>query len=214
MELKYFALYAKAEPIRMCLWKAGVEYKDTRVEFADWPAVKPTIGEFGQMPILVLADGTTMSQGAPILDYLGSVHGLKPTDAMENYKGSKAREHMNGDFWSKHVGPIMYYDGDDKQAKIDAMVADQFPAFLKTFSDNCLGDTKFLCGDTLTTYDMDVAGKFTNCIFNPNCRLGTGMAVKYEECASEKLKNYINAFKEEMKEYLAIRETQNNVYYA
>ena len=100
MELKYFAIFAKGEAIRMTLWRAGVEYKDTRVTFAEWGGgAKAACPEFGQMPILTLADGTVMSQASPILDYLGAVHGLKPTDAMENYKGSKAREHISGDFF-------------------------------------------------------------------------------------------------------------------
>ena len=100
----------------------------------------------------------------------------------------------------------MFSEAADKQEKIDAMIAGPFTDFLKSFSDCCLGDTKFLCSDKVTIYDFAVAGMFINFILNKNCKLGTGLAAKYEECASEKLKNYIAAFREDMKEYLAINE--------
>ena len=91
----------------------------------------------------------------------------------------------------------------DKQEKIDAMIAGPFVAFLKSFSDCCLYDTKFICGETVTIYDMACAGFFINLILNPHCKLGDGMAKKYEECASDKLKKYITDFREEMKDYLS-----------
>lgn len=63
--LSYFPVYGRAEISRMCLWKAGVEYEDCRIEFADWPALKPTT-EFGSMPFLTLEDGTVISQSIPM----------------------------------------------------------------------------------------------------------------------------------------------------
>ena len=74
MELKYFDVFGKGEPIRMCLWKAGKEFKDTRLTFEEWGAWKAECPEFGQMPLLYLEDGTVLSQGTPILMYLGALH--------------------------------------------------------------------------------------------------------------------------------------------
>ena len=52
-KITYFDLFARAEPIRMALWKAGVEFEDNRVAGADFMALK-TSGEleFGQLPML------------------------------------------------------------------------------------------------------------------------------------------------------------------
>ena len=39
--------------VRMLFLLAGKEYTDTRVEFADWPALKATgISEHGQLPVM------------------------------------------------------------------------------------------------------------------------------------------------------------------
>jgi hypothetical protein len=41
MKLYYFDLYAKAEPLRMMLGRAGVQYEDIRVTGDSWKALKP-----------------------------------------------------------------------------------------------------------------------------------------------------------------------------
>lgn len=63
--ITYFGVYGRAEASRMCLWKAGVEYENIKVPFADWPALKPTT-EFGSMPFATLEDGTEIGQSIPM----------------------------------------------------------------------------------------------------------------------------------------------------
>jgi len=59
MKLYYFDLFARAEPMRMALWKAGVAYEDIRVTGDSWKALKDGGSlEFGQIPVLELDDGT------------------------------------------------------------------------------------------------------------------------------------------------------------
>ena len=36
MKVYYFDIYAKGEPIRMSLWKAGVEFEDCRLTGPAW----------------------------------------------------------------------------------------------------------------------------------------------------------------------------------
>ena len=40
MKLIYFNGKGRAEPARLILAQAGVDYEDHRIEFADWPALK------------------------------------------------------------------------------------------------------------------------------------------------------------------------------
>ena len=46
MKVFYFDLFARGEPIRMALAKAGVEFEDHRMTGEAWMALKPTL-QFG-----------------------------------------------------------------------------------------------------------------------------------------------------------------------
>ena len=85
---------------------------------------------------------------------------------------------------------------------MEALLNEHMPKFLESLTSKCLSDTKFLCGVTLTIYDFQVAGLFTNVILNPNSRFDERVANLYHAKAPEKLKKYISDFQEEMKEYL------------
>ena len=99
VKLTYFDLFGRAEPMRMALWKAGVEFEDIRVSGEAWTNLKATGElEFGQVPMLELDDGTKLFQSGPIVRYLGHKYNLMPTDPIANYRGEKAVEHMVGDF--------------------------------------------------------------------------------------------------------------------
>ena len=56
--LYYFNLHYKADSIRMLLHKAGVDFNDEKIAFADWPEKKAS-GQFpaGAVPVFVTADG-------------------------------------------------------------------------------------------------------------------------------------------------------------
>ena len=61
MKFYYFGLYARGEPIRMALKKAGVEHEDIRLTGDSWKEMKES-GKlpFGQMPALELDDGAML----------------------------------------------------------------------------------------------------------------------------------------------------------
>ena len=42
IKLTYFNLRGRAEPSRLILAQAGIEYEDNRIEQADWPKLKPS----------------------------------------------------------------------------------------------------------------------------------------------------------------------------
>ena len=42
LKLIYFNGRGRGEPARLILAQAGVEYDDERIEFEDWPALKPS----------------------------------------------------------------------------------------------------------------------------------------------------------------------------
>ena len=62
MTLVYFDLYGRAEPVRMALWKAGVDYEDKRVSGDSWAEFKASDKcVYGSIPVLILEDGTPLA---------------------------------------------------------------------------------------------------------------------------------------------------------
>merc|ERR1712107_851201 len=87
LKLTYSDLRARAEPTRLILAQAGVEFEDERLpapwdDMAPWTAMKPTT-PFGVLPILCV-DGTKICQSMTIARYCGHAYGLGGKNAMEN----------------------------------------------------------------------------------------------------------------------------------
>jgi glutathione S-transferase len=60
---------------------AGIDFKDTRVAFKDWPALKPTM-PLGSMPILKI-DGADHCQSMALARYAAKKAGYYPEDPLE-----------------------------------------------------------------------------------------------------------------------------------
>ena len=66
-------------------------------------------------------------------------------------------------------------EGEEKVAAKKDLFENKFPQFLEVLSSKCLlADSKFLCGDNLSIYDMIVGGFFTNYVLYTNGRLHDG----------------------------------------
>ena len=88
----------------MAFWKAGVEYEDKGITGPAWAEFKASPQcEFGQMPVLILEDGTCLSQSIPVLNYVGAKYGLRPADPMAAYKGDKAVARFLDDYMNKKM---------------------------------------------------------------------------------------------------------------
>lgn len=79
MKLLYFDFAGRGEAIRDALKIAGVPFEDARVSYFDFQRMKLQ-GElpFHTLPVLILADGTQISQSNTILRYVAKVGGLTP----------------------------------------------------------------------------------------------------------------------------------------
>ena len=69
---------------------------------------------------------------------------------------------------------------------------------------NKLGGSKFIIGDKITLYDVNVAGFFVNIVLNPQ-NPGKDLWAKAWESTPENIKTYVANFQEAFKEYLANR---------
>lgn len=79
----YFNLMGRGEAIRMLLAHKQIQYTDHRIEFQEWPAIKPTL-EFGTVPFMEI-DGKKLQATTAILGYLARKNDLYPTDKYDVY---------------------------------------------------------------------------------------------------------------------------------
>ena len=80
--LTYFNTRGRAEPIRLILAQAGVDYEDKRITREQWAQLKPQT-PFGHIPILEV-DGKVLSGSLPVTRFLAERHGLAGSNDVEN----------------------------------------------------------------------------------------------------------------------------------
>lgn len=81
--LTYFDISGgRGEDCRLALHMANIDFVDDRVKSKDWKNLKPST-PFGAMPVLEVEGLGTLAQSNAILHYVGSQHGLLPSDSFE-----------------------------------------------------------------------------------------------------------------------------------
>ena len=161
--LHYFGLYARAEPIRMLLNKAGVNFVDRRVTFEEWGEIKPTMPG-GVLPVLEFKDSTMMGESLDIFRYVAEQHGFIPEgfgDDVNNYFG----------VWKQVLEaitpPPFVNDPEVKEQKIQAAF-EQSTNFLKEH-DAAFGSGQWLVNNQLSAADFAIGSLYTNYFNNPAC---------------------------------------------
>ena len=133
-KLYYFPINGRAHAIRALLTHAGADWQNEIVEFAAWPALKPTMPN-AHLPCLELADGTQMGESVNILRYLGAKFGYYPEDALEAQKADEIIE-TTVDALSK-VGPIHFGPAENKEAGIKSLFETTLPKYLDFLDKSC-----------------------------------------------------------------------------
>lgn len=158
IELTYFDIAGVAEKVRMTLLLGGVPFKDNRVAFPDWAAMKPTT-PYGQLPVMEV-DGHKYAQSAAMLQFAGKITGLVPKDP---YKALRVDEAvgLDEDLRGK-IRPSIYVGMDKslsertKKAKVKEMRAEltttHIPYYLGHF-EKMLEKSEYLAGDKPTIAD-------------------------------------------------------------
>jgi len=77
----YFNGRGRGETPRLCFAAGGIKFEDNRVEFKDWPELKPST-PWGSLPVLEV-DGKAIGQSMTIARYVAREAGLTGKNSME-----------------------------------------------------------------------------------------------------------------------------------
>ena len=173
LKLTYLNIKGIAEPIRLALHIAGIEFEDERITY-EQIAERREAGALpnGQVPILEI-DGVVYSQSAALLRWAGRLAGLLPDnhDAMSNDLAElrcdevhEAIADLNASLkpqWYGHAlgrspksGTMLVpLSQDQKNAVSTSLHEEVLPVRLARLEE-ALGDKEYFCGDALATCDL------------------------------------------------------------
>merc|ERR1712137_1218437 len=80
-ELIYFDAAGRAEPIRIMLHAAGIEFTDNRFNFNKWAEIKPST-PLGSAPVLKI-EGVQYTQSVALARYAAKQAGFYPEDPLQ-----------------------------------------------------------------------------------------------------------------------------------
>lgn len=202
--LSYFDLYGRAEPIRMLLSHAKVDFVDDRVANEAWPALKA--GKFaaaGSMPVLTLNNGKMLNQTFPILRLLARQYGYYPTNVEVQLEHDWVCDEY-ADCFPKIADAIFFEKDPTKKAeKGDELFSKLLPGFLEKIKKYLNSPGKFLFGDALTLADFVVGKMYTDYFNNPNSPAGPEFKAVLAQCPE--FDAYGKRFSMEMAAYLEKR---------
>ena len=124
----YFGIHGKAEPIRMLLHQAGVDYEDRRLERDEFAAMKES-GELpaGQVPLYIEKSGRNINQANAILRFLGRQHGFYFGDDIDESFYVDWSLEASLDLWSTKAYRRWMAEDEDEEA--DAQAIAEFAKF-------------------------------------------------------------------------------------
>lgn len=172
VKFTYFDIKAHVgEKVRLALALSGTDFKDNRVAFADWTALKPTM-KYGTLPVIDV-DGKLYHQSAAILRWAGRLGdgSLYPVDDIETFMTIEEMLGLAADMASawmpclftsmgrheKYGHPKEWKDKDETVKRLrETFVAEQLPAFMAHLTTQLEKTGAFLAGDKPTIADCQL----------------------------------------------------------
>lgn len=151
----------RAEPARVALFIAGIDFTDHRIPRDKWPEEKANAARypFGQVPILEV-DGKPFAESSAITRYAGRLSGLYPTDpilALRVDELDAIVEDANAGIYPSFAEQ----DVDKRIALRKEYLAGSFKKFV-TVIDRKVGEngTGWAVGDSITIADLRLSAWF------------------------------------------------------
>ena len=155
-QLIYFDIPGLAEASRQTLRAGNIEFEDVRLSREDFQQKKEA-GEFpfGQLPVLVLDDGTKVSQSNAILRWAGKQSTLYPSDSTEALRVDEVIDALD-DVVGVFRSTFRIEDEAEKKAKQEEAAAGPLIPFLKGLEALAIrnGNNGHLVGSSSTIADI------------------------------------------------------------
>jgi len=162
--LIYFNLRARGELTRWLLQYGGVTYTEERIEFADWPARKPSTPT-GKLPILMV-DDEPLTQSIAIARYVAQEVGLVPEDnlqaAFANSLADSITEMMDG-FYSNKMSKL---PEEEKENKFRDELTPKSINPLLDLLENHFEDKEWYCCNKISWVDLMISVEFDGLTMN------------------------------------------------
>lgn len=174
-KLTYFGITGRGEATRLALTIGGIDFVDERIDFADWPSLKPTT-PWGSLPVLTLATNhnhnngrqQVVTQQRAILRLVGKETGLYPLN--DHFQAAQIDEVMDAaeDIGSKTNAVGQGLSQPEKEAArlaacqpngVTHQLVDKLDHFI---AQN--GTSGHVVGDTLTIADLFVYTTTSNLV--------------------------------------------------
>merc|ERR1712223_745204 len=154
IKLTYFGLRGRAEPARLILAHAGVDYEDNRIKKEDWPNLKPKT-TLGTLPTLCY-DGVEIGQSVAIRRFLANEFGLAGKTNLEKARADMIVDCV-GDIFAGAVAVLKAPA--DKKAELQAKYEKEtIPKGLELLEKLLKQNgSKFFVGNCVTWADILVA---------------------------------------------------------
>nr|AHC08045.1 sigma glutathione S-transferase [Locusta migratoria] len=150
-KLLYFPFRVIAEPIRFILAYVGADYEDVRIEFSDWPPLKPDT-PYGTMPVLEV-DGKKLGQSIPICRYLAKQYGLLAENDWDNAQIDAAVDAIN-DLRMSIKNFYFEENGSTKNNMKEKLMKEAVPFYYKKLEEMVKNNGGYLAGGKLTWGDL------------------------------------------------------------
>lgn len=143
----------RAEPIRIALHAAGIEFDDRRIAFPEFAEIKKEL-PFGCVPVLHV-DGEAVTQSNALARYAGKLAGLYPEDPLQALfcdETMDAIEDIN-----HYLGPTFGLQGDALKAAREQVVERRLSVFLPGLARLLArGGGEYFADGRLTVADLKV----------------------------------------------------------
>ena len=158
-KLVYFPIAGRAGCIRDAFKLGKIEFEDVHVTFEQFKE-KKAAGEYtlGALPVLILDDGTQVTQSNAILRWVGKQANLYPTDATQALYVDEVMDAAEDGYHL--ISPSIHEsDEEKKMAMRKELVEGKFQAYLKGLATLAArnGDNGYFVGSDITVADLKMA---------------------------------------------------------